>query len=227
MERIVISLGGSLINPSKPDVDYLKSFSRLVKKLSKDFSIAVLAGGGMTARVYAEAVRELGGNEFIADEAATLSTRQNAILLITALGSAAYPTPIASFSKAAEAVLSGKAVVMTGTIPGISTDTDAALLAEKIGARRLVNLSKVDGVYSDNPVKNKNAKKFPAMGFQQLVSLAMKTDQRRAGTNFIFDLVACKIIARSRIETHFVNGRKLQEVERAITGQKHSGTKVS
>jgi uridylate kinase len=224
--NVVVSLGGSLINPGEPDLKFLREISKLLIKLKNQYKLAVVCGGGKPARTYLQAVRELTKNEFLADEIAIMATKQNASLLIAALGNGAYPNVISSFSHVANALLSNKIVVMGGTIPGITTDTDAALLAEKIGAKRLVNLSNVNAVYSSDPKKDKNAKKLSKMSFNELAELAFKSDKREAGTHFIFDLVACKIIERAKIETHFVYGGDLKEVEKAIKGEKHSGTVI-
>ncbi|MFH1284956.1 MAG: UMP kinase [Candidatus Micrarchaeota archaeon] len=223
---IVLSLGGSTINPGKPDVSYIRKLASLLVKLNKREPIAIVVGGGSVARDYAKAARELGANEFLADETAVISTHQNAMLLVCALGESAYPRVPRDFEQAAEAALLGKIVVMGGTIPGITTDGDSALLAEKLGARRLVNISNVSGIFDSDPRKNKNAKKLARMDFAQLIELANCSDDRKAGTNFVFDLFACKIIARSRIETHFVSGKELNEVEKAIKGEKHGGSIV-
>ena len=70
MQRVVLSIGGSLINPGKPDVKFLKNIAALIVKLKAKFQLAILCGGGQPARDYASAVRGFGGNEFVADEAA-------------------------------------------------------------------------------------------------------------------------------------------------------------
>jgi len=223
---IVLSLGGSLINPGKPDVVYLRKLADVLRK-NRSQGIIVVTGGGKPARTYAEAIRQLGGNEFKADEAAILSTRQNAHLLIAALGRRdGHVVVPQDFDEAARAALSGRIVVMGGTIPGLTTDADAALIAEKLHAGRILNLSNVDGVYDSDPRKNKQAKKFKQMPFLQLLKLAIRGDERSAGTHFIFDVFASKIIARSRIETHFVHGKKLDDVANAMKGKKHNGTIV-
>ncbi|MEW6329405.1 MAG: UMP kinase [Candidatus Micrarchaeota archaeon] len=226
MVDVVISLGGSLLNPNEPDTNYIKEIAGLLLKMGKRYKLAVVTGGGNAARVYARAVRRAGGNEFLADESAIIATRQNALLLIAALGKDAYQTVIKNFDQAAVASTTNKIIVMGGTIPGFTTDSDAVLLAEKMGARRVVNLSMIDGIYDSNPKRNRNAKKYAHLTFEKLVELASRYDKRKAGEHFVFDLFACKIIARSKIETHFVHGRRLGDVERAIKGEKHSGTMV-
>ncbi len=224
-EWMVLSLGGGVLNPEgTPDAGYLRKLAKILKESKCNFGI--VAGGGKSARVYAQAARELGANEFEADEIAIMSTRQNAKLVINALRENAYPNVIFNFWEAKKEAANYKTVVMGGTIPGITTDADAALLAEALHAKKLVNMSNVDAVYDSNPRINPNAKKYSKLHYTDLIALAMKWDERKAGTNFVFDILACKIIARSGIETHFVNGRNLDDVKKAIGGKSHSGTVV-
>ncbi len=221
---VVISLGGSLIMQEQPDIKYIKELAQIIRKSPHKFGI--VTGGGRIARTFAQAARGLGASEFEADEIAIDSTRQNARLMTIALKGVACPHVFTDFEKAYEAAQHYKVVVMGGTIPGITTDTDAALLAEKVGAKRILNLSNIDGVYTANPRKDKNAKKFKKMKYQELLDLAGKSDSRKAGTHFVFDFVACKMIGRSGIETHFINGRNITDLKAAIDGKPHSGTIV-
>lgn len=224
-EWIVLSLGGGIINPDgNPDAEFLKKLANMLKESKYNFGI--VCGGGRTARAYAQAVRELGANEFEADEIAIISTRQNAALIISALGEDTYSKVITDFDEARNAATQHRIIVMGGTIPGISTDTDSALLAEALHAKRLVNMSNVDAIYDSNPKTNPKAKKYNKLYYTDLIALATRGDSRKAGENFVFDLLACKLIARSGIETHFVNGRNLEEVKKAIEGKIHSGTVV-
>lgn len=224
--RVVLSIGGSTINPEgKPSLKFLKAMARMIKESRNEFGI--LTGGGSIARIYANAARELGANEYEADAIGITSTRQNAQLLITALAGAGvdvYRHVIIDFEEAKGR--KNKVVVMGGTIPGITTDTDAVLLAEAIGATRLVNISNVEGIYDTNPKKNPKAKKYARMSYNELIKLAAENDSRSAGTHFVFDMLACKLIARSRIETHFVSGDSMEDIKNAIEGKKNNGTVV-
>ncbi|MGB9635355.1 MAG: UMP kinase, partial [Candidatus Micrarchaeia archaeon] len=138
----------------------------------------------------------------------------------------AYKTLPKTFDEAAQALETNDFVVMGGTMPGITTDTDAVLLAERVGSKRIVNISNVDAIYTGDPRKDSNAKKIDRMHVDELVSMASVADRRKAGENFIFDILACKLLARSGIEAHFVSGRNLMDVENAIIGRKHGGTVV-
>jgi uridylate kinase len=221
---VVLSIGGSCVNPEgKPDVEFVRAIAAAIKKSNE--KIGILVGGGKTAREYAEAARNLGASEFEADELAIMSTRQNAMLLVAALKGTAYPVALTDFINAKKAAVNSRVVIMGGTIPGVTTDTDAVLLAEAIGAKRLVNISHISGIFNKDPRKFNDAKKFDRLSFDEMIALAMESDKRKAGTNFVFDMVACKLIARSKIETHFV-GKEISEIEKAIAGKKHNGSVV-
>ncbi|MEM2963608.1 MAG: UMP kinase [Candidatus Anstonellales archaeon] len=222
---VVISLGGSLVNPGKPDFSYINKISRLLETL--DYSFGVVVGGGRLARQYAERERKKGKGEFEADLAAIKATKINANLLIKSLKRQAYSKVCSTFDEAKRASKKYKIVVMGGTIPGITTDADAALLAECLHARRLVNISNIDGIYDRNPSKFHDARKYRYMKFEELLLLSNKEDLRLAGGHFVFDILGCKIIARSKIETHFVSGKNLSDVSKAIQGKRHNGTIVS
>ncbi|MCX8199959.1 MAG: UMP kinase [Candidatus Micrarchaeota archaeon] len=223
---ITLSIGGSLMVPGEPDVAYIQKIANLLVKLSRKYKFAIVTGGGAASRVYARAMRKITPNEFLADQVAIMSTWQNAYLILAALHGKAYKTLPKTFDEAAQALETNDFVVMGGTLPGITTDTDTVLLAERVGSKRIVNISNVDAIYTGDPKKDKGAQKIRKMTADELVALAAVKDTRKAGENFVFDVLACKLLARSGIEAHFVTGRNIVDVERAICGMPHSGTVV-
>ena len=58
MEKIVISLGGSLIVPDKIDYEFLDEFKDTIRKHYKTHKFIVVAGGGSIARKYIEALKK-------------------------------------------------------------------------------------------------------------------------------------------------------------------------
>lgn len=198
------------------DSDYLREIAPLLK------GMPLVVGGGLRAKEAAEEARALGLGEFHADSAGIEGTWFNARKVARAVGGVYCKD---SFQKAERAWAKGRAPVMGGTVPGLTTDADSVLLAECLGIKRLVNLSKVDAIYDRNPVE-KGARRLKRLTHAQLVSLASRLDERRARTNFPFDLVACKLAARSCIRVDFVNGRDLKQVRAAFAGRKHAGTIV-
>jgi len=226
---VVISLGGSMLfaQDGAINVEYIKDFCATIAKIKKQgYKVAIIVGGGRTAREYANAMRELVQSEFYADRLGIDATRLNAKLVIATLGENAFPKVVKDIDDSFHAFREGLVPVGAGILEGMTTDAIAALLAERLQACRLINVSSVDAIYDSDPRANPNAKKFTTMTHDQLTALAERDDSRRAKTNFVFDLVATKIAARSDIPLHFVSGKNLDEVERAIKGEKHGGTIV-
>lgn len=221
---VVLSVGGSLLNDGKPNFEMAKKIAEAIR--SSQIPCAIVCGGGAEARKKAELARKRTGSEFEADLAGIKVTYKNANMLRQALGEEAGKKVFRDFKAARKAAGKQKYILMGGTIPGITTDTDAALLAEALGAKKIVNLSNT-AIYDLDPKENPNAKKFERISYAQLISLAQKCDSRKAGTNFVFDLLACSIIARSKIEAHFIDGRDEKQIRAAILGEKHDGTIVS
>jgi len=98
------------------------------------------------------------------------------------------------------------------------------LFAELLGAKRVVNVSNVDGVYTADPKKNKHARLIKRMTHGQLVALAVKSDSRKARENFVFDLVAAKLAARSKITVQFSSVKNLAK---ALLKKSFGGTTVA
>jgi len=136
------------------------------------------------------------------------------------------PVLVKEFSQAPSVLAKGKTLVSGGMIPGITTDAVSVLFAELLGARRLVNISHAGGVFDSDPRKNPNAKLLRRMSHEKLVRMAAKADSRRARENFVFDLVAAKLSARSRIPLLFVSATDLRELEKTLEGKRFFGTVV-
>ena len=223
MKRIVISLGGSVLVPSLEE-NHIKEYTTILRKLGKEHRVFVVVGGGGEARRYIGVARELGIDESTADELGILVTRLNASLLAGALAEAAYPNLAESYRDAARFGESGKIVVMGGVIPGQTTDAVAALLAEKVRADLVINWTSVDGIYSADPKKHRDAKRHSTLTPSELQAI-IRGDRLEAGSNTVFDTLAAKIIGRSGIPLVVLDGRKPVDPRKAIRGKK--GTLVS
>ncbi len=222
---IILSLGGSLMNTEHGiNQNYLEEIKKIIEKSPHKFGI--VTGGGYAARQYVREVKSRQGNDFEADEAAIEATQENAKAMIKTLGKIAYPKVPKDFKEIRKAFEKHKIIVMGGLLPGMTTDSDAVLLAECLEAKKLINISNVDGVYNKDPRKDPTAKKYHFLTHEELVNLAFEADKRIAGTHFVFDLLACKLAGRSKIELHFVNGKDLISVRNAVEGKEHNGTIV-
>ncbi|MDP2717980.1 MAG: hypothetical protein Q8P02_04520, partial [Candidatus Micrarchaeota archaeon] len=186
----------------------------------------ITTGGGQRAGAAAEKARAKTKSEFWADEAAIAVTRKNAALLIKAFGKSAFQNVLTYPDQIVSALSKKPVAVSGGFLAGNTTDACAVLLAEALGAKRVINVSRVDGIYDKNPKEFPDARRFDRLSHNQLVDLAVTFDQRKARTNFLFDVVAAKLAARSNIAVDFVSGLDLGQVRAAIAGKGFDGTKV-
>ena len=223
--KVVISVGGSILVPDEIDVDYMHELAELTNKLSDRHQISIVTGGGKTARKYIEPARRFGASEIFCDLIGITATRLNARLLAAVIGEKANLEPPKDFIAALKAMNFGKIVVMGGTHPGHSTDAVSALLAEYINADLLINATDVDGIYDKDPQKYKNAKMYKKLSVEQLVDM-VKSYSLGAGKYELIDILAAKIIQRSKIRTIFLNGRNLKNMRTTIEGKKFIGTVI-
>lgn len=223
--KIVISLGGSVVVPEKIDKEYVSSFAGFIKELSEKHSLALVVGGGRTAREYIEVARGFGSSETFCDMIGINVSRINAMLLISGIGGGVNLLPFGDLVSARKAFEDGRIVVMGGAHPGQSTDAVAALLAEFIGADLFINASDVDGVYDRDPQKYGDARRYDRISTGDLLDI-LKSKSLRAGKYELIDTLAVKVIRRSRIKTIFLCGRDLKNMGAAIDGRKFVGTAI-
>ena len=74
----------------------------------------------------------------------------------------------------------------------------------------------VDGIYDSDPNKNKKAKKFKRIEIKKLRSMLVHEDSVAGGYD-LMDIVALKIIERSKIKTRII-GSNIKTLEKAIKG---------
>ncbi len=222
MKNIVISIGGSVILSKEADTVFLKNLSNLLKKISKQYKIFIIVGGGNVARKYIQLGRELNFNEHTLDQIGIDVTRVNAKILTNILENANKEIP---YTTDEAKNMDDSIVVMGGTTPGHSTDMVGAELAEKISADFFVIATNVDGIYDKDPNKYSDAKQIKEISIDKLVK-SHGTRWESAGKNTVIDGPALEIIKQARLTTYVVNGKRLDQLENAMISQSFDGTKI-
>ena len=220
MEAIVIDIGGSVILSDNLDSNYFENLKKLMRNTTKKYKIFIVVGGGKTARSYIQFGRKLKFTEDVLDQIGIDVTRINAKIL----------TNIVEISNKNIPDLTDEAkdmdfpiVIMGGTTPGHSTDMVAAELAQKVKAEKFIIATNVDGVYDKDPNMYKDAKQLKEVFISDLIK-KYGTDWESAGKNIVVDGPALKIINDSSLKTYVLNGKKINELEKAINDQKFNGT---
>ena len=218
---IVIKLSGKVFGIEQ--TKDLKDYARFFVKISKICQPILIAGGGKIARHYISHARSSGADESTLDELGIEISRLNAKLLIYALKDKAYPHPPTTLPEVKNAVESGLIVVAGGLHPGQSTNGTAALIAEKIKASEFLNATDVNGIYDSDPNKNKKAKMFKRIDLKDLRNLLVHENSMAGGYD-LMDIVALKVIERSKIKTRIIKA-DIKIIEKALKGMR-TGTEI-
>ncbi len=197
-KRVVIKLSGRLFGDSA--VDELRKYAAMLKEMSRRIQPVVVAGGGKIARHYISAARSFGADEATLDMLGIEVSRLNAKLLISAIGELAHPSVPRDLEEVKSAAETGRIVISGGLHPGQSTNATAALIAEKVRAVKFINATDVDGIYDSDPNKNKKAKFFKEISVKECLAL-LGSENSAAGAYDLMDLVALKVIERSKLDT--------------------------
>lgn len=216
--RIVIRLGGSVV-ATPVNTSLMAEYAEILKRLkAKGHELAVVVGGGALAREFIKIAKELDLPEKDQDELAINVSRLHAQLFARKLGALACEKIPTSAEEAAEYLENGKIAVLGGLKPGMTTDTVAALVAERINADMLVKATDQEGVYDKDPRKNPDAVKLDRISFEELPRF-LAEEKHKAGIHQILDPEAVKILKAKRIKVHVLNGFKPENLLLAVDGK--------
>jgi uridylate kinase len=222
-KKVVIKLSGSIFSEGR-NKDTIKRYGEMLTDINIDVQPIVIAGGGKIARHYIDLARDLGSDEASLDIMGIEVSRLNAKLLITALGEQAYSQVPKNLDEVTIAAESGKIVIVGGLHPGQSTNATSALIAEKVRAFRFLNATDVDGIYDLDPNTNRNAKLLNEITVNECMEI-LKNGSSMAGTYDLMDIVALKVIERSKIPTRVLRS-DITNIKNAIIGTYHNGTEI-
>jgi uridylate kinase len=216
--RVVLRIGGSVV-ASPINTELISKYAVLLRTLKEQgHEVAVVVGGGSLAREFISIAKNLGLAEQAQDEIAISVSRVFAQLFLKKLGALSCSTVPLTVEDAADCLSEGKILVMGGLRPGMTTDTVAALIAERVNADLLVKGTDQDGVYNKDPKKHSDAVKLDRLSFDDLASV-FSENKHKAGIHQIIDPEAVKILKRKRVRLVVVNGFKPENISAAINGK--------
>jgi len=173
---------GDCLDPQR--LAFMASRVRDVRNLGVQTGLVL--GGGNIFRGLSGLGR--GVDRVTGDSMGMLATVINALALSAALGEAGVPctvmtaSPMPRFAelfdarRARELLASGTVCIFAGGTgnPFFSTDSGAALRAAEISADALLKATKVDGVYTADPVKDPSATRYAHLDYQTALSRRLK-----------------------------------------------------
>lgn len=218
----VISLGGSRIIPDEVDLVFLKKFKEIITKNKDHSKFIVVCGGGSVARKYIEALRANGNSTFLQSMAGISITRVNARFMSYFFGEDAAEG-IPHDLKHVSNLLRKNDIVFCGALrykPNNTSDGTAATIASYFKAP-FVNITNVQGLYTDNPKTNKNAKFIKETSWKDFNERAKKI-KFKAGQHFVLDQNAAELILKNKIPTYIIGS--LKDLENIIKGKDFEGS---
>ena len=203
--RLVVRIGGSVV-ASPVNIELIGKYADIIKSINQNgHEVVVVLGGGALAREFIGLAKNLSIDMTGQDEIAISCSRLFAQLFLKRLGEAGCNKVAVTLDEAARRLAEGKIAVMGGLRPGITTDTVAMLVAERVNAELLIKGTDQNGVYNMDPRKYPNAVKIDKMSVEELVSV-FEHNEHKAGIHQIIDPEAIKVLKRTRLKMVVVNG---------------------
>lgn len=206
------------------DAEMCASLAGQIKEVvSMGVTVALVVGGGNIFRGQV-ASKSFGLDRSVADYMGMLATVLNGLALQNALEKLGVPTRVMSaiqMHQVAEPYIRRRAIrhlekkrvviFVAGTgNPFFTTDTTAALRAAEMEADVIMKATKVDGIYSADPMVDKNAKKFPELKFIDVLKKKLK----------VMDLTAISMCMDNNVPIVVFDINKPGNIKRAVLGEK-------
>ncbi len=234
-KRIVLKLSGEALQGKKLhgiDSSVLSTISRQIKEVRDlGVDVAIVLGGGNILRGQENTgSRGLDMDRSVADYMGMLATVINGLALQNVLEKMGVPTRVMTaieMQRVAEPYIRRKAIrhmekgrvviFVAGTgNPYFTTDTAAALRAMEIKADAILKATKVDGVYTADPMKDKGATKFARLSYINVLKKGLK----------VMDATAISLCMDNKKPIVVFNINRDGNIKRVVMGEK-IGTSVS
>lgn len=231
-KRILLKLSGEALQGSLGygvEPKTAKSIAQQIKEIHRlGIDVACVIGGGNIFRGLQAS--QSGMDRATADYIGMLATVMNALVVQDALEKLGVPTRVQSALDIRELAepyirrrairhLEKKRVVIfaagTGN-PYFTTDTAATLRAVEINADVILKATKVDGVYSKDPVKHKDAKMFKSLRYIDVLNKQLK----------VMDTTAISLCMDNTLPIIVFNLTKAGNIKKVVLGD-NIGTRIT
>ena len=231
-KRILLKASGeALMGAQNYGVDVLvaRSIAEEIKAVHElGVQVAVVVGGGNIFRGVSESAGDMDRSS--ADYIGMLATVMNAVVLQDALEKTGVHTRVLSAinipqvaepfirRRAVRHLEKGRVVIFaagTGN-PYFTTDSAAALRALEIKADVILKATKVEGVYTADPMKDTTATRYECITYQEVLEQQLK----------VMDASAISLCMDNNLPIVVFNMRKQGNVVRVVSGEEGVGTRV-
>ena len=226
-KRVLLKLGGESLVDEDGDFglheNALKNITEEIKA-AKDLGveIAIVIGGGNILR--GASLSAIGIERTTGDYMGMLATVINALALQGTLEQAGIPTRVQTAieiqavaepyvrRRAVRHLEKGRVVIFAGGTgnPYFTTDTAASLRAMEIGADVIFKATKVDGIYSSDPRKNKDATRYEALSYLEVLKKGLR----------VMDSTSVSLCMDNHLPMVIFNFRKKHSIKKVLLGEK-------
>jgi uridylate kinase len=231
-KRILVKLSGeALLGQADYGIDPLmlkRVAAEIVEVADSGVQVAVVLGGGNIFR--GAGLARSGMDRVTGDQMGMLATVINSLAMqdaVEALGAQARVMSAIRINEVCEEFIRRRAIrhLEKGRIvifaagtgnPFFTTDTAASLRAIEIGAEILLKATKVNGVYSDDPVKNPAATRYDQLSYDRVL------DDRLA----VMDATAIVLCRDNALPLRVFNLNNTGDLPRVVRGE-NVGTLVT
>ena len=230
--RILLKASGEALMGAQKygvDLEVARSIAEEIKAVQElGVEVAVVVGGGNIFRGVSESAGNM--DRAAADYIGMLATVMNAVVLQDALEKTDVHTRVLSainipqvaepfIRRRAVRHLEKKRVVIfaagTGN-PYFTTDSAAALRALEIRADVILKATKVEGIYTADPVKDPTATRYDCITYQEVLEQQLK----------VMDASAISLCMDNNLPIVVFNMRKSGNIMRVVRGDAGVGTRV-
>ena len=232
-KRILLKLSGEALMGAQNygiDTQVAEEVARELKTVyGMGVQIAIVVGGGNIFRGVSESAGNM--NRAAADYIGMLATIMNAVVLQDALEKQDIQTRVMSaidVPQLAEPFIRRRAIrhlekqrvvifaAGTGN-PYFTTDSAAALRALEIEANVIMKATKVDGIYSSDPVTDSTATRFDSISFRDVLEKQLR----------VMDASAISLCMDNNLPIIVFNMRQHGNIVKAVSGDLSVGTLVA
>jgi uridylate kinase len=230
--RILLKISGEALMGAQNygiDVDVARAVATEIKEVrERGVEVAVVVGGGNIFRGVSKSAGNM--NRSSADYIGMLATIMNAVVLQDALEKLSVYTRVMSAieipqlaepfirRRAIRHLEKGRVVIFaagTGN-PYFTTDSAAALRALEIKANVILKATKVDGIYTADPVVDETATRYDCITYQEVLEQQLK----------VMDASAISLCMDNNLPIIVFNMRTLGNIMRVVMGEAGVGTRV-
>jgi len=217
----VIKVGGSLAENSAN----LITLCQELGALAKSYKMLVVPGGGKFADVVREFYRNFTLSDTVAHKMAILSMDQFGLFL----------SSITPNSQTTYVLEEAERLSSTGILPiilpsnlmfqkdplkpswDVTSDSIAAYIASLLLAKKLILVTDVDGIFTEDPEKNLNARMIAKLSVNELLDWNKRTS---------VDRFLPRILLKTKLDCYVVNGKHPERIKAILKGEKTLCTQI-